>query len=173
MMWEYANGIDKSEVIYKYEEPKSIGNSTTLAKDIDNIELLNEVLLALAEHVAYRLRKYNMLASVVNVGLRTKDFRDFSHQEKIDLATSNTKDIYSKAKELLKAMYKGEPIRLISLRVDKLVNRNEMQISLFDIENKNKQERLDKTIDNLKEKYGYSTITRAAKLGIEKNIKFK
>lgn len=173
LMWEYANGIDDSEVAYKYEEPKSIGNSTTLAKDVQDIESLNEILLALAEYVAYRLRKHNMIANVINVGLRTNEFKDFSHQSKLDLATANTKDIYLKAKELLKSMYKGEAIRLISLRADKLTNKDETQISLFNTEQKNKQEKLDKTLDSLKEKYGYESITRAGKLGSEKNIKFK
>ncbi len=173
MIWEYANGIDESEVIYKYEAPKSIGNSTTLAKDVQDLEVLNEILLALAEHVSYRLRKYNMIANVVNVGLRTNEFKDFSHQSKLDLPTANTKDIYSKSKELLKSMYKGETIRLISLRVDKLTNKDETQISLFNTAEKKKQEKLDKTLDGLKEKYGYLSITRAGKLRIEKNIKFK
>ena len=173
MMWEYANGIDLSEVIYKYEEPKSIGNSTTLPKDIDNLELLNEILLALTEHVAYRLRKHNMVANVVNVGLRTNEFKDFSHQSKLDLPTANTREIYLKAKELLKSMYRGESIRLISLRADKLTNKDEIQLSLFNTKEKNKREKLDKTLDNLKEKYGYTSITLAGKLGIEKNVKFK
>ena len=71
MMWEYANGIDNSEVQYKFENPKGIGNSTTLPVDIIEISKLEEVLLALTEQVTYRLRKYNMLANVVNVQLRT------------------------------------------------------------------------------------------------------
>lgn len=173
MMWEYANGIDESEVIYKFEEPKSIGNSTTLPKDVQDLESLNEILLVLAEHVAYRLRKYNMVASVVNVGLRTNNFKDFSHQKKLDIATSNTKDVYIKAKSLLKEMYKGEAIRLVSLRVDNLCDKNEMQISLFNTNENKKQGKLDEALDKLKEKYGYSSITRAGKLGIEKNIKLK
>ena len=173
IMWEYANGIDISEVIYKYEIPKSISNSTTLAKDIQNIDRLNEVLLTLAEYVSYRLRKYNMLASVVNVGLRTSNFKDFSHQRKLDIATSNTKDIYLKAKDLLKEMYKGESIRLVSLRVDNLCNKDECQLTLFDDKQNKKQEKLDKIVDKLKEKYGYESITRAGKLGIEKDVKLK
>lgn len=173
IMWEYANGIDQSEVIYKYEKPKSIGNSTTFAKNIQNLESLNEVLLLLTEHVAYRLRKQNMIAGVINVGLRTKDFKDFSHQSKLDLPTANTKDIYLRAKEILKSMYKGEEVRLISLRVDKLADKDEGQISLFNTEEKRKQEKLDKTLDELREKYGYSSITRAGKMSIEKNIKLK
>lgn len=173
IMWEYANGIDLSEVIYKYEIPKSISNSTTLAKDIQNIDRLNEVLLTLAEYVSYRLRKWNMLAGVVNVGLRTNNFKDFSHQRKLDIATSNTKDIYLRAKDLLKEMYKGEAIRLVSLRVDNLCNKDECQLTLFDDKENKKQEKLDEIVDKLKEKYGYERITRAGKLGIEKDVKLK
>lgn len=173
VMWEYANGIDESEVIYKYELPKSISNSTTLAKDIENIDKLNEILLTLSEYVSYRLRKYNMLANVVNVGLRTNSFKDFSHQKKLDMSTSNTKDIYLKAKELLKEMYKGEAIRLVSLRVDNLSNKDECQLTLFDNRENKKQESLDKALDKLKEKYGYTSITRGGKLGIEKDVKLK
>ena len=173
IMWEYANGIDKSEVIYKYEIPKSISNSTTLVKDIQNIDKLNEILLTLAEYVSYRLRKYNMLARVINVGLRTNNFKDFSHQKKLEIATSNTKDIYLKAKELLKEMYKGEAIRLVSLRVDNLCGKDECQLTLFDNKENKKQENLDKIVDKLKEKYGYESVTRAGKLGIEKDVKLK
>ena len=173
VIWEYANGIDLSEIIYKYELPKSISNSTTLAKDVQNIDSLNEIILTLAEYVTYRLRKYNMLANVVNVGLRTNEFKDFSHQSKLEYATSNTKEIYLKAKELVNEMYNGESIRLISLKVDKLCNKDEVQISLFDDTTSKKNEKLDETLDKLKEKYGYEKITRAGKLGIEKNVKLK
>ena len=75
MIWEYANGIDSSEVNYKRELPKGIGNSTTLPYDYLDIEKLEEVLLALVEQVTYRLRKYNLLANVVNVQIKTNEFK--------------------------------------------------------------------------------------------------
>ena len=175
MMWEYANGMDNSEVKYKKEKPKGIGNSVTLPEDISNIEKLEEILLALTEQVTYRLRKQKMLARVVNVQLRNKDFVDTSHQRKLPNATASTKEIFMYAKELLEQMYrKGTPIRLIGVRVDDLTDTEEMQISLFQDEVKNqKQEKLDKTIDQLKEKYGYNLITRAGKMGVEDFIKFR
>ena len=174
MMWEYANGIDNQEVHYQEEKPKGIGNSVTLPVDLVEKEKIEKVLLTLAEQVTYRLRKYNMCANVVNVQLRTKDFKDFSHQKKLINATSNTKDIYSLAKELLDEMYKnGTFIRLVGLRVDNLVDKEEMQLSLFNDENEKKQERLDAAIDKLKEKYGYNSITRAGKLHSEEVIRFK
>ncbi len=175
MMWEYANGIDNSEVKYQKEKPKGIGNSVTLPEDISNIDKLEEILLALTEQVTYRLRKQKMLARVVNVQLRTKDFVDTSHQKKLPNATASTKEILEVAKELLEQMYrKGTPIRLIGVRVDDLTDTEEMQISLFnDVAKNEKQEKLDKTIDKLKEKYGYNLITRAGKMGVENLIKFR
>ena len=175
MMWEYANGIDNSEVKYIPEKPKGIGNSITLPGDISNINKLEEILLALTEQVTYRLRKQEMLARVVNVQLRTKDFVDTSHQKKLPKATASTKEIFVYAKELLEQMYrKGTPIRLIGLRVNDLTDKEERQISLFNDEIKNeKQDKLDKTIDRLKEKYGYNLVTRAGKMGVEDLIKFR
>lgn len=171
-MWEYANGIDNSEVNYMPEKPKSIGNSVTLPIDTSNIEELEEIIVALVEQVAYRLRKENLLATVVNVQLRTKNFEDFSHQTKIDYATSNTKDILKVAKEILKQMYKNnQQIRLVGVRLDGLVESEQLQLSLFgNTENNKKQQRLDKVLDNLNEKYGYNFVERAGKLNIDKKI---
>ena len=174
MMWEYANGIDESEVKYLKEKSKGIGNSVTLPEDISNIEKLEEILLALTEQFTYRLRKQKMLAKVVNVQLRTKDFVDTSHQRKMLSATASTKEIFNNAKELLKQMYrKGTPIRLIGLRLDDLTDKEEMQISLFDNVKDRKQEKLDKAIDSLKDKYGYDLITRAGNMEIDGLIKFR
>lgn len=174
MMWEYANGIDNSEVHYQYEKPKGVGNSTTLPMDVNDISKLEEILLALTEQVTYRLRRYNLLANVVNVQLRTKDFEDKSHQRKLLEATSNTKEIYALAKELLHEMYiKGTSIRLIGMRVDNLIEKDELQLSLFSHKESEKHQKIDKVVDDLKQKYGYNSITRAGNLHSEDKIKFK
>ena len=70
MMWEYANGIDNSEVNYKFEKPKGIGNSTTLPIDVSDISKLEKVLLALTEQVTYRLRRYGLLPHVLSLILK-------------------------------------------------------------------------------------------------------
>lgn len=173
MMWEYANGIDNSEVQYIKEKPKSIGNSVTLPIDLIEKEKIEEILLTLTEQVAYRLRKQDLLANSVSIQLRTKNFEDFSHQTKLDCSTASTKEIMKKAKQLLTEKFKnGMAIRLVGLRVDNLVSKEELQISLFqNTEEHQKQEKLDKVIDKLNEKYGGNSITRAGKMNI--NIKFK
>ena len=168
LMWEYANGIDNSEVNYKYEKPKGVGNSITLPMDVCNIEKLEEILLELTEQVTYRLRKYELIANSVNVQLRTKEFKDFSHQGKLDVATSSTKQIYAKAKKLLKEMYtEGTFIRLVGVRVDNLEEKERRQISLFEDNEKKKLDKIDKVMDSLKDKYGYDSIIYAGRLKIK------
>ena len=68
-------------------------------------------------------------------------------------------------------MYKKELIRLVGLRVDNLENKDEIQLSIF--EQDSKQEKLDNVLDNLKNKYGYNSITRAGKLEVESIVKGK
>ncbi len=171
MMWNYANGIDDSEVEERKEDPKSIGNSVTLPKDVNSIEELEKIVLALCEQVSFRLRKHNLIANTVNVQLRTKDFKDYSHQKQLKFSTSSTKEILENAKEILKEMYKNEPIRLVGVRADNLENKDEVQLSIF--KNDEKQDKIDSVLDNIKTKYGYNSITRAGKLDVENIVKGK
>ena len=152
MIWEYANGIDLSEVNYKQEKPKGIGNSITLPYDYSNIEKLEEVLLALVEQVTYRLRHHELLTNVVNVQIKTNEFKVLSHQRKLDFPTDSTKIIQEMAKKLLKEIYNNVPIRLIGVRVDQLVEKEQRQISLFENTENEKQKKIDSVLDKIKEK---------------------
>ncbi len=172
-IWEYANGIDLSEVNSEPEEPKCIGNSVTLPKDLNNIEKIEEVLLAITEQTTYRLRKHNLLTSTIGVQIRTNEFKNYSHQRTLLTPTDSTKIIYETAKEVLKELYKGQPIRLIGIKVDKLTSPTAQQISLFDTPKNEKQQKLDKTLDSIKEKYGYNSVTRAGQMQIDKMMDFK
>lgn len=161
-------GIDESEVIYLPEKPKGIGMSTTLPVDVANIEKLEEILATIVDQVCFRLRKKEMKANVVNVQLRTKDFVNFSHQAKMIEKTDSSKIIYGEAKSLLEEMYKqGTQIRLIGVRLDKLESNDEGQISIFEMQPKDeKQSKLDNAIDGLKEKFGFSKISRGNDINI-------
>lgn len=173
MIWEYANGIDDSEVNCEPEEPKSIGNSVTLSKDITDISKIEEVLLALTEQTCYRLRKHHLLAHTVGVQIKNKNFKMYSHQKSLTTATDSTKIIFELAKQILHEMYKKEPVRLIGIKLDKLDTEERQQLSLFDTPKNEKQQKIDQTLDKLKEKYGYELITRAGKMNIDDKMDFK
>jgi len=158
LIWEYANGIDDSKVIYEKCKPKSIGNSITLPIDLVEREKIETVLLQITELVTYRLRKWELLANTVSVQLRTSSFKDYSHQKKLEFSTNTTKEFYKSVKEVFREMYNEEPIRLIGVRADKLIEKSEEQISLFS--SNEKYQKIDKVLDNINKKYGKNTIGR-------------
>ena len=168
MIWDHANGIDNSPVEERNQSPKSIGNQETLPKDLYTKEEIEKVLSQIAEEVTYRLRKYNLLGTVISVSLRTNKFEDYSHQKKLLNPTSNTKEVIIAAKDVLKEMELKGPIRQVGLKLDRLTSSEEYQISLFDEDSNNtshnKLDKLDKTLDELKAKYGYTKITRGSSL---------
>ena len=111
--------------------------------------------------MTYRLRKEEMKTSVVSVDLRTSDFRTYSHQKKLDKPTSSTRIILEQAKMLANEMFTGEAIRLIGVRVDKLTELSDgEQMSFLNYNNDEKQEKIDKTMDDLSNKYGGKIIKR-------------
>ena len=172
IMWEYANGIDLSEVQYIEQKPKSIGNSVTLPIDINQIEDLEHVVFSLTEQVTYKLRKEELFANSVSVQLRTREFNDFSHQIKLENSTCSTKVILERAIFLLREMFKKNMyIRLVGVRVDNLTDKKDTQISLFtSIEKDEKQNKLDKVVDLLNDKYGVNSVIRARNLKVDKKI---
>ena len=173
MIWEYANGIDSSKVNYIYEKPKGIGNEITLSYDYTNIEKIKEILIALVEQVTYRLRKQKLYATIVSVHIKNSEFKNISHQRKLDFATDSTKIIQEEAIKLLEEIIGNTAIRLIGIRVEGLIETEETQISLFKNIEYEKQKKIDTALDNLNKKYGYASVTRAGKMNIDKNIKFK
>lgn len=158
-MIDAANGRDDRPVKSEASAPKGISNSTTLSKDVQNIEELKRLVSQIAENVSIALRKEKKYAYVVGVTLKDNFFRTFSHQVKLKNATDLTLEIRKTAFQLLQEMYHGEAIRLVGVRLDHLVEQSAHQVSLFeDLQERNESKQLDVTIDSLKERFGHDII---------------
>ncbi|MBR3898339.1 MAG: DNA polymerase IV [Bacilli bacterium] len=162
-MIESANGKGSDIVNSIPDDPKGIGNETTLRFNISNREDLYPYLLGLSENVCLRLRKQGKYAYVVAVTLKDIYFKRRSHQKKLVNATNSTEEVYRVSKEILSEMNTEDGIRLIGVRLDNLVSSSNHQTSLFESIEKNEDNtNLEKTVDNLKEKYGYKVIKKAS-----------
>ena len=117
------------------------------------------------------LKNKNKYAGVLVVTIRYSDFKTYNHQIKLNNNINSYEEIYKYSKEIFNKLWNGEPVRLIGLRVDNLENKEEVQLSFFS--NDTKQEKIDNVLDDLKNKYGYNSITRAGKLEIQEIIKGK
>lgn len=158
-----ANGIDTAPVISWIVDPKGISHETTLRRDLEDKGELQKLILALCENVCVRLRKQKKYANVVCIIIKDSEFKKRTHQKKLPNATNNTDEIYKCLIDVFNEMYKGEPVRLIGVRLDNLTDNSNHQVSMFDnLEKKEKENELDKVIDNLKEKYGTKIIKKAS-----------
>lgn len=155
-----ARGIDNSEVISYKTDPKCISTSTTLPVDAFKLSEVKDILKEQAEKVGLELRKEEKYAYVVAAIMKNKDFQNVSKQTKIKNPTNITKEIYEVALKLMEQIWDKNGVRLIGIRVSNLVSNRYFQGSLFDsnIENDEKMKNLEKTIDNIKEKYGIDKI---------------
>lgn len=158
---EYANGIDRSAVSDNPERAKGYSNSTTLENDVRSAEEASRVLLALADTTAARMRADGARAYCVSVTIRSNDFCDRSHQRKLREATDITTEIFDICRELFRELWdRKTPIRLIGVALTNISYDDEMQISLFDSEKKEKARALDKTVDTIRNRFGSDTIMR-------------
>ncbi len=164
-MIESAKGISSNIIVSKRKEASSISKSVTLPYNLNSIEEINKVLYKLVESISNTLKKQNKYASSVGVQLKDKNFLTYSHQKKLENVSNEINDIYNISKIILKEMYKEEPIRLVGISINKIANKNNYQISMFDnIEEKELDYKLDKVIENINKQYGKNTI----KKGIDK-----
>ena len=168
LLWRYANGIDDSEVETTHGPAKSIGNSTTIPYDVSNHEDANRILLHLCESVGKRLRQNNYAASVISVGFRDNKFAFYSHQKKIDSPTDSTSELYRHSVALFKEGWRREPIRQLGIRTEKLSDSRISQLSLFDQPARDKQKKLDRAVDAMRERFGDEALMRASFLCHEK-----
>ena len=124
-------------------------------------------LLALCESVGARLREQHCVCSTVQLGIRDFELYAFERQEKLKTPSSNTRDLWNLSFALYKRHHlPGKPIRSLSVRACGLSPAGEsVQLSLFPDQAKAQAlADIDRSIDQIREKYGYRSIQRGVML---------
>ncbi len=162
IMIEHANGIDNSKVEPRVAKNQSISVSETLSSDTTDKKQLKHILLQQADRVGRTARSKKLYATTLAVIFKTNEFKSYSHQTKLINPTNSTEDIFKQAIRVLDNGYRGEPIRLIGLRLNDFVKENVKQISLFEEEKDTNTDKVQEVIDNIKDKFGDNIIIPAS-----------
>ncbi len=161
MIQKYANGCDLSKINIKHgSKEKSIGNSTTLKRDLYDIEEIKLYLLAISEMVGARIRNIKKVAFSISVNYKDSSMTRHRRQKKLTSPTSSTNKIYEVSLTLFQELWKKEGIRAVGISLNDLITDETQQLSLFD--QKSTSYELDNTIDNIRKKYGNDIIKRAS-----------
>jgi len=161
-LWKKAQGIDNRKV-EPYQERKSIGTERTFEKDTIDVIKLRNIISAMAENLAYQLRKGDKLCACLTVKVRYSDFNTHTLQAKIPY-TSADHVLIAKSLELFDKLYNRRLlIRLIGVRLSDLVSGG-FQMNLF--EDSEEMANLYQAMDRLRNRYGNDAVKRANGLEI-------
>jgi DNA polymerase-4 len=161
-LWKKAQGIDNRKV-EPYQERKSIGTERTFEKDTIDVIKLRNIISAMAENLAYQLRKGDKLCACITIKVRYSDFNTHTLQAKIPY-TSADHVLIGKSLELFDKLYNRRLlIRLIGVRLSDLVSGG-FQMNLF--EDSEEMANLYQAMDRLRNRYGNDAVKRANGLDI-------
>lgn len=165
-IWSFANGLDISPVVKTDYEImiKSVGNSLTTLRNLENNDDVKKVIFILCESVGERLREINMKGRTVQISIRDTELAFINRQGKLSESTFLTLEIANKAFEIFRSAWEwGMNIRSMGVRVTDLCIADTFeQISFFMDDKRQNMEKIDKTIDRIRERYGYYSIKRAS-----------
>jgi len=165
-MHKYANGDVHSPVKHKdYVRPnKSIGSNMTTVRDMETVDDVRRVVYAKSEIVASLLRKHRTKCRTVKIVIRENDLKSCERQGKLIMPSFVSGHIAEKAMEVFKTRYIfTRPLRSVGVRVDGFIPEDAaVQTDLFyDITEYERQERLERSIDRIRDIHGFYKCNRA------------
>ncbi|WP_017380036.1 DNA polymerase IV [Paenisporosarcina sp. TG-14] len=158
-----ANGLDDRLVdpdsVY---DTKSVGNSTTLPSDENELQELKKVFKRLSTQVANRLEAKRLAGPTVSIQIRDTDWRNSSRSQSFQNLVYEKEKIFEIAWSLFTKNWDGQPIRLLGVTVSNVVDRVDLteQLSIYNFEEHAKEEPILSLVESLQQRFGKEMITR-------------
>ena len=160
-----ANGRDDQAVIPMEQsaEAQSVSNGMTAPRDLTDNRDVKQVITLLAESVGHRLRDQRLCGRTVELHLRDNRLVTHVHSVTLDHHIQATADIAREAYALFRTSYRWQhPLRSVTVGVSSLESDDTpCQLDMEDCADRDKQERLDRALDGLRERFGDGCICRA------------
>ena len=167
--WILGNGSD--EIITTPDDPKSIGNSTTLMEDTCSRELIASTFKWLSREVSERAIKENKLGPTIQISVKESSFinNNFKvHNKSITLSnpTNNAEVIFNTAMELYDRNFSHLTVRLLGVTLQNLVDVKDVaiQMSLFDYQQHEEESATKLLINDLNRKMKKKVLIRASEV---------
>ncbi len=157
VLHRFTRGIDQREV-KPPATAKSISRETTFGRDTKDRSQLKSTLRYLGERVGADLRQKGKRARCVNLKLRYADFTTLTRRQTLSQAFDSDQTIFDIGLKLLNRELSGEKraLRLIGIGVSEMVEAGG-QLDMLD-SSARRQESLNKAIDGIRKKYGFTAI---------------
>ena len=159
-----ANGKGSTEVVVGETDNLSVSNSHTFDNPVFDLSLVKETLKVIANTVSHRLERQGKQAQTIGLILKYPDFRQINRSQSLEIATSDAREIYDIAEEILDEVFEtGDQIRLVGISATRLRNAREevKQYSIFDnLTEIDQEEKIRKLLRSVKKNFGENSINR-------------
>ncbi|MBN1837160.1 MAG: DNA polymerase IV [Spirochaetales bacterium] len=143
---------------------RSASSEVTFEEDVDSIQVLQRVLLELAQELMQRLIREKLRSDTVVLKLRYFDFTTTTAQRKLGHWIASSEEMLQTALRLLRERWDAAtPVRLIGIGAADLVPPGEVQGELFE-DSSDKRRKVEEAVTALKESMAGVKITRASLL---------
>lgn len=178
-LYEYANGMDNSEVRFagEKEEVKSVGNGMTFSRNLEGEADVRAGVAFLTDSVASRLRRAGLKATTVQIQIKNPQFQSISRQKALAHPTDISRELFRAAMELVEQYWKyKDPIRMVTITAMNLVESDfAEQLSLFDNDEQHREklEKLDAAMDGIRSRFGKGIIQQGRILHNDIGVELK
>jgi DNA polymerase-4 len=150
---------------------RSIGAQHALGRTPRSAEAIDAALVALVDRVTRRMRGAGRVGRTVVLRLRFADFTRATRSHTFAQATAQTRTILATARGLLTTampMIQREGLTLVGVSVGNLDDDGAVQLALpFD---RRSASALDSALDEVRDRFGSSAVTRAVLLGRDQGL---
>jgi DNA polymerase-4 len=161
---EWLNGFGDDNVDVSPFNPKSIGTSTTLNHDSNDLEEISQVLRKLSKEVSENAKKERKKGTTIQIVAKDITFKTHNKSYSFKNPTNDFNIIYSIALKLYEKNFDGLVIRLVGVTLQNLVSPEDevIQMSLFNYEEFEEESRTKLLINELNRKMGKDVFKRAS-----------
>ena len=164
-----ANGDDQTAVSHQdfLDKTKSVGNGMTAIRDLVNREEIEALVHTLAEKVTFRMRETKLVGKTATLSLRGSDLHTTSHSQTATKFTDDPIEFAQMCMQIFDKFWAKDNLSIRAVRVS-MSNLdfvdNAQQIDLFDFSKREKDKRLNDSLDKIRQKYGFYAVRRAKTL---------
>ena len=149
------SGVSVISLTGEAEKPKSIQRTRAFSEFSSDVDYIKTEIMLHLHSVCKKLREHNLKTNCIAVMLRTKDFRVFFLDEKLETMTNSEILLTETVFKLFEKIYQPNIIyRSSGVLAFSLCDTEKTQLALFKDEKNEKCQRLSEIIDRVENKYG-------------------
>ena len=163
---DWINGKGSDKIITEWEDPKSVGNSTTLKEDTNKYEEIKPVFEMLSYEVSERAKRDNRIGNTIQIMVKDTDYKAHNKSITFQTHTNSAKDIFNYAIKLYESNFLDMTIRAVGVTLQNLISVQDMkvQMTFFDYERHEEESKTKLLINDLNRKIKGQPLKRASEI---------